>query len=61
VSRRLLAFALALVALGAACDRVIDLSRRGGPDGGTGPDTGPNPDGGPDDGGGGGTDTGGPD
>ena len=62
MTRRLLALALAIVALGAACDRVIDLSRRGGPDGGPGTDTGPAPDGGtPDDGGGGATDTGGPD
>ena len=63
--RRLLALAVALVALVAACDRVIDLSRRGGPDGGAGTDTGTNLDGGidgiPDDGGGGATDTGGSD
>ena len=59
--RRLIALAIVLGVLGAGCDRVIDLSRRGGPDGGAGTDTGPSPDGGPDDGGGGATDTGGPD
>jgi hypothetical protein len=60
VTRRLLAGVLAVVALVGACDRVIDLSRRGGPDGGASTDTGPGVDGGPDDGGGM-TDTGGPD
>ena len=64
MTRRLLALAVALAALIAACDRVIDLSRRGGPDGG-GLDTGAGTDGGidgiPDDSGGGVTDTGGSD
>lgn len=63
MTRRMLALALAIASLVAACDRVIDLSRRGGPDGG--PDTGAGTDGGgidgiPDDGGGV-TDTGGSD
>ena len=57
--RRALAIAIALLALIAACDRVIDLSRSGGPDAGGGPDTGAGTDGGagfdgiPGDGGGG--------
>ena len=57
--RKLLVIALAIVAMVGACDRVIDLSRRGGPDGGAGPDTAPGTDAGADDGGGGLTDTGG--
>ena len=62
MTRRLFAVTIAIAALLAACDRVIDLSRRGGPDGGAGTDTGPSPDAGaPDDGGGGSFDTGGPD
>lgn len=61
MTRRLLALAVALAAMIAACDRVIDLSRRGGPDGGSGnPDGGAGTDGIPDDGGGA-TDTGGSD
>jgi hypothetical protein len=52
VIRRVLAIAVAALALLAACDRVIDLSRRGGgDDGGTGVDSGTGLDGG------GGTDT----
>ncbi|MBL9020002.1 MAG: hypothetical protein JNL83_37805 [Myxococcales bacterium] len=52
MTRRSVALAIAILALIGACDRVIDLSRRGGPDGGAGTDTGPGPDGGtPDDGG----------
>lgn len=59
MKRRAIAIVVILASLIGACDRVIDLSRSGGPDAG-GPDTGPGPDGGtPDDaGGGGGTDVG---
>jgi hypothetical protein len=64
VKRRVLALSLVLVALVAACDRVIDLSRKGldaseGPDTGTGNDGGLDGapgDGGVDDGGGGAAD-----
>ncbi len=54
MKRRVLALSLILVALVAACDRVIDLSRKG-LDASEGPDTGTGGDGGmdamPDDGG----------
>jgi len=60
VIRRVLTVALVALALVAACDRVIDLSRRGSPDGGNaGIDSGVGTDGGDpdmftaDDGGGG--------